>query len=166
MPMEKSEKIKFYIVLGLALIFIVAAYFRFWHKKGNSAMQSIVAESPAAPLGAPLTEIDKRADEAVDNRYTQLSPATVKRDIFRPVRLPAVPASGTDGQKSAGSQPNPKFILGGTIIGGGAPIAVINDRFVRQGDSIDEYRVVHIGKNEVRLVSRNHKIVLKLINNE
>ena len=56
--------------------------------------------------------------------------------------------------------------LRGTIVGGGEPIAIINDQFMRKGDRIDGFNVVKIGKKEVLLRSANDELKLKLIDNE
>ena len=43
MPPDKSEKIKFLIVIVLALIMVTVAYFRFWHQKGSPASDRLAA---------------------------------------------------------------------------------------------------------------------------
>jgi hypothetical protein len=53
--------------------------------------------------------------------------------------------------------------LKGTIIGGKAPMAVINDKFVRMGEKIGEYKIVKIDPNEVVLRSGSQEKVLQVI---
>jgi hypothetical protein len=56
--------------------------------------------------------------------------------------------------------------LKGTIVGGGIPIAIIDDQFVRVGDGIANYKVVKIAGNRVFLTSGNYQKVLEVLNNE
>jgi hypothetical protein len=83
------------------------------------------------------------------------------RDIFTPVQLP------TDSKPLTPVETSPVPIgvleLKGTIIGGKAPMAVINDKFVRMGEKIGEYQIVKIDPNEVVLRSGSQEKVLQVI---
>ncbi len=56
--------------------------------------------------------------------------------------------------------------LKGTIVGGGKPLAIINDQFVGTGDWIGEYQVIRIGKKTVLLDSGHHQIALEMVKDE
>jgi hypothetical protein len=168
MPPDKSEKIKFVIVIVLALILVTVAYFRFWHKKGRAAPDRLAA-APAQtePLVSHLT-IDRPLDDQADDRPPDVALPSVKRDIFRPLKIPSAMASRSKKNKPAKSKPTPvpSFKLGGTIVSGGESIAIINGRFLRTGDTIAAFKVVRIEKNKVQLVSGIKNIELKMIKDE
>lgn len=159
MPPDKREKIKFLIVIALALIMVTVAYFRFWHKKGNAAPDKLAAPPSQAEQVAREMTIDRQSDERVDDRPTDVALPSVKRDIFRPLKIPSAVASRTKKNKTAKLKqtPVPNFKLGGTIVSGGESIAIINDRYLRTGDSIAAFKVVRIEENKVQLVSGKKK---------
>jgi hypothetical protein len=93
----------------------------------------------------------------------KLLPASI-RNIFAP--LAATPgAKGPLGPEAPGQQ-IAAMILKGTIVGGGKPLAIINDQFVGQGEWIGQYQVISIGKKEVVLNSGQHQIKLEMVKNE
>ena len=168
MPPDKREKIKFLVVVVLALIMVTRAYFQFWHKKSIAAPDRLAAAPSQTEHVATKITLDLQSDERVQDRPTDVSLPSVKRDIFRPLRIPSTVPSRTHKNKPANSKPTPvpNFKLSGTIAGGGEPIAIINGRFLRTGDFIAAFKVVRIEKNKVQLVSGIKNIELKMINNE
>lgn len=168
MPPDKREKNKFWVVIVLALILVTMAYFQFWHKKGSAAPDRLAAAPSQTEHVVTEITTDRQSVERVHDRPTDVSLPSVKRDIFRPLRLPSAVASRTKKNKPAKSKPTPvpNFKLGGTIVGGGEPIAIINDRFLRTGDSIAAFKVVRIETDKVHLVSGIKNIELKMIDNE
>jgi len=168
MPPDQSEKIKFWIVIVLALIMVTVAYFRFWHKKGSAVPDRLAVAAAQTEQAAAKITIERPSDERADDRPPDLASPSVKRDIFRPLKMPAAMADRSNKIKPAKSKPTavPDFKLGGTIVSGGEAIAIINDRFLRTGDTIAAYKVVRIEKNKVQLVSGKKNIELKMINDE
>ncbi len=168
MPTDKHEKIKFWIVIGLALIMVIVAYFRFWHKKGIAAPDRLAAAPSQTEHVATEITSDRQPDEQVNDRPPAVALPTVKRDIFRPVRIPSAAAVRTQKNKPAKSKPTPIpiFKLGGTVVSEGESIAIINGRFLRPGDSIAAFKVVRIETDKVQLVSGKKNIELKMINEE
>jgi len=53
--------------------------------------------------------------------------------------------------------------LKGTIVGGKNTLAIINDRFVRLRDWIDDYQIVKITKDRVFLQSEHRDIILEIL---
>jgi len=168
MPPDKSEKIKFWIVIVLALIMVTVAYFRFWHKKGSAAPDRLAVAPTQTGQAAEKTTIERLSDEPADDRPPDIALPSVRRDIFRPLKMPAAMASRSNKIKPAKSKPAPvpNFKLGGTIVSGGEAIAIINDRFLRTGDTIAAFKVVRIEKNRVQLISGKKSIELKMIKDE
>ena len=87
--MESRERRKFYIVIGLAAIFVAVGYFRFLHGKitffskpeRGGEIQALV-EVPAVDLKGiqPAGQPQKKASEG---------PRAELRDIFAPAKAPA-----------------------------------------------------------------------------
>jgi len=168
MPSEKSEKIKLLIVIALAFIMVVVAYFRFWHQKSSATPNRLAAaSSPTAPAVRKVP-VGRQTDAPVAGRPPEVVLPSVNRDIFRPLKIPSAAAGRRQKNKPAKPTPAPvpDFKLGGTIVSQGESIAIINDRFLRTGDTIAAFKIVRIEKNKVYLVSGIKNIELKMINDE
>jgi len=168
MPSDKRAKIEFLIVIGLALVLVTMAYFRFWHKKRIPAPDRPVAASSQTESTPTETARHRQSDERIDARPLDIALQSIERDIFRPLKMPSAAAGRTKKNKPAKPKPAPvpDFKLGGTIVSGGEPIAIINDRFLRTGDTIAAFKVVRIEKDKVQLVSGTKNIELKMISIE
>jgi hypothetical protein len=168
MAAEKRKKIKLMIVIGLSAVFVTIAYFRFMSKN----------EAPAASVAAPQMSIP---DVEIKNRLIDSGPTSsdsirhrfVKRDIFTPLNRPiSEKAEKKPAVQNPANEPPPEPIarpslkLGGTIVGGSQPIAIINDQFVRTGEIINGFTVVQIGKFAVDLASGKKTIRLEMIDND
>ena len=174
MPSDKSEKVKFWIVIVLAVVAGVVAYLRFWHNPGAAAPdRSAVLPTRTQPLAAVAAAAagDRQPGEPTRDRPPDVALPSIERDIFRPRNIPPAAAGRPQKVKPKTSTPAavaavPNFKLGGTIVSGKESVAIINDRFLRPGDTIGAFTVVRIEKNKVQLVSGIKHIELKMINNE
>lgn len=163
MSEKKSDQIKIYIVLGLALVMVILGYFRFIHKKADP--NETEGHPPVASSDAGLN-ITERIAKNLQNNYwykktTDKPLGILKRDIF--VNLNSLNEAENRSGGNSTSNPASTLKLRGTIVGGKNPIAIINDQFVRIGDWIDEYKLVMIGKREVLLASGNKKIKVEML---
>ena len=164
MPEKKIGQTKIYIIIGLCLVLVAVVYFRFVHQK----------VSFKADQAASTASIDQSEIPQVDIQSPQNAPgskwrdneilSTVIRDIFAPLQSPKKAETQSAGKKSPRAVPSLK--LRGTIVGGGRPVAIINDKFLHRGDRIGDYQVVRIGKKEVLLEAGNDKIELGMVKNE
>ena len=168
MPSDDSEKIKFWIVIGLALVMVIVAYFRFWHKKGGDTPDGPSEQATQTRPVIKAAAADRQPDESTPERPPGVALPSVRRDIFRPLKMPSADAGNPRKSSPVKSAPIPvpDFKLGGTIVSGGEPMAIINDRFVRTGDTIAAFKVVRIAPGTVHLASENKNIELKMITNE
>ena len=164
---KKSEQIKLYLVIGLALVFVICAYFRFIRPKAESGEDI----SPLVPPTAEHVKFDIPKTETKSPQNCRNPRATVHeriqmavRDIFSPQTAPKKTENHPREQRSRNTGSSLK--LAGTIVGGESPIAVINNQFVRTGDWIGEFRVVRIGKKDVLLDSGGQKMALEIMKNE
>jgi hypothetical protein len=161
---KKGEQIKMYIVIGLLLVLLSVAYFRFLHNRRPSEVGQTppTAALPQFDVAHVQMEIPKTAPRAESTPDEPL-PAVI-RDIFAPLRPLEEPEGPVGEQKSARQALSLK--LKGTIVGDEKSIAIINDQFVRTGDFIGEYEVVRIAKHRVLLKSADHQIALEVLENK
>ena len=164
MPEKKSESIKIYIVIGLALVLVIVGYFRFIRKPPANA--TIESPSVATAVQPDVHSILKKSPQS--DTWRKSPTAESLRPIVRDIFVPLKSLKKTDIRPVDQSPPipRPSFDLRGTIVGSGKPIAIINDRLVRAGDSIGEYKVVRIGKTKVLLDSGKERIALEMLKNE
>ena len=163
---KDSERIKIYIVIGLSVVLVTMAYFRFFHKKPKPSR----SVAPAT-VTAPETQFELLQPEEVSLKNTQPRDSVVReskraviRDIFAPLK--SLPRASRLAKKGASSNRGGSLRLKGVIIGGKHPIAIINDKLVRKGERIGDYTVVRVEKKQVYLRSANRNIRLTLENNE
>ena len=161
MAEKKSDRIKIYIIIGLAVVLVISGYFRLIHAKTKRSVTTPAPQPSLARINIPkiLTKLQQVKPSEPDR--LDVLPSLI-RDIFaEPVR-PAQPAP-EENQMEKIPEPPPPMTLKGTIVGGKRPIAIINDRFVRMGDRIGDYQVVEIDKDTVKLSSGNNEIVLEVL---
>ena len=143
---------------------IIGAYFRFIHAKVRRGKDVAASTAPLAQLNVPLINKEKPKNKRSGGSSVDQYLVASIRDIFSP------PESSTDkeslSKKETDEEKVSSFTLKGTIVGGERPIAIINDKFVRTGDWIGEYKVARIGKKEVLLDSDGEKVVLEIMKNE
>jgi hypothetical protein len=151
MSKERSDKIRLYVLLGLSVVLVVALYFRFTHKGGAEDTGEVPEE--ASPERLAIPEVD--LDVLQSNRLLGQAVRAVLRDPVRDIFVPGG-TLGTDEKAQSGAGDSVSLAslkLKGVVAGGRSPLALINDQFVRTGDSVDGYRVVRIDKKEVLLDS-------------
>ena len=167
MAEKKSEKIKLYLVIGLALVFLVMAYFQFFRSKVNTEVSAADPAQPAVEqVALDIRKVIEQKPHTVNNRRTAVPERieTVVRDIFSPQAVPKKKESLPRERDAHDSGESLK--LAGTIVGGAKPIAIINNQFFRTGDWIGEFRVVSIGTKDVVLDSGDQKLSLEIMKNE
>ena len=161
MAEKKSNRIKIYITIGLAVVLVINGYFRFIHARIKNSGRSSTSQPSLADINIPkiLTKL-QQVKQSESDRFDLLQYAV--RDIFAE---PAKPPKPSPKEKVTEKTPEPSspMTLKGTIVGGKRPIAIINDRFMRIGDRIDNYQLVEIDKDMVKLISGNHELVLEVL---
>ena len=141
--------------------------------KESSAVAAPTASVSHPQVAIPRIEIKHRQIDPAPTTSDLTMQQFVKRDIFTPIHipLPKKVEKKRVKQKPSRKPPaeptsRPAFKLGGTIVGGDNPIAIINNHFVHTGDSISGFKVVRIDKFGVQLASKNRNIRLEMIENE
>lgn len=177
MPEEKkNETVKIYITIGLAIIMVVLCYFRFIHKKDTREVEIITYSPPVTELDVPDVKTKIMKTEFWRKQTQGETLPELKRDIFVNVKslsnpenefLINSPEKSENGIAAIRFLPSdPELELMGTVVGGKNPIAIINDRFVRVGDLIDEYKLVSIEKKEVVLDIDGKTVKVEMLKNE
>ena len=184
--MPAKETIKLYVVVALAVVALLVAYFQFFRKKDEPAPQAVApqrqpqeqpqeqqkatAGSKSFKIGAVTQRPTVSTEPSRQQRRRPL--LTDIRDIFEPPPIPpeAIQAPVTAGRaERAPKEPEPDeipLVLKGTLIGGKKPMAIINEKFIRLGGKIDIFRVVRIEANRVVLKSGDHVRVLTVLKPE
>jgi hypothetical protein len=129
---------------ALALALVAAAVF-LWRSWPAPSPPRIEAP-PATALPAPLP------------------PAAVVTPPA-PVRTPPAPEPPTATQLEAPAPKGPpveeEFRLNAISVQDGHPVAVLNDRIVREGDSFDGLRVLRIGETEVEVEVKGERRIIR-----
>jgi len=181
--MAQNEKVKLYMVLGLAVVAMVVAYFQFFNPKDEEAMvinePAVVSIKPAVASSKPVAKSMSYKIEPQEEIQQQISghPGEQKRlflltdmrDVFEAPPIPPelkrkAMAEGRD--KTVSTKVIPEDIpltLSGTIVGGSKPMAIINETFVKLGEKIDIFKVVRIEVNKVVLKSGAHERILTVL---
>lgn len=164
LPAKRSERLKIYILMAGCVAFVIVGYFRFFYKNPPT----VAAKAPA------IVPLDQLQVPQVESEMPTKTPAPVPpgfevlpdfvRDVFAPLKSMR-PVKGASGRQQSAASPSAMELMG-TIVGGGKPLAIINDQFVGLGDQLGQYRVIRIQKNEVLLDSGHHQIKLEMVENE
>ena len=161
---RKSEQIKPVIVFVLALVLILVVYVRFMRPKGPATARDTASPAPAATLEVPRVALEKRGEGGWHTPPVGPPDREPLRDIFTPGASPAGQGGALPGEEESVSFASLK--LRGVVAGGPRPVALINDRFVRLGDRVYQYRVTSIGAKEVWLASGMETFQLRILKDE
>ncbi len=175
--MPPKETVKLYLVVGLALVALAVAYFRFFYEKEEPAPQASAPQKQVVvtattsgksyKVGTVTAPPEERTAQTRQKRPRP--PLTDIRDIFEPPAIPpeAIQESvAASRAQRAPKEPEPdeiSLVLKGTLIGGKKPMAIINEKFIRLGEKIDIFRVVRIEANRVVLKAGDHVRVLTVL---
>lgn len=164
MPEKKNKPIQIYIVIALSLVLVIMGYFRFIHNKSISEDDHTLPAAGPAKFDIASTAINKPQKNSIHALPAKEPSSIYIRDIFVPLKSQAA-AELQFTKQTPSTTPVLPLKLKGTIVGGGIPIAIINDQFVRVGDVIANYKVVKIVGNRVFLTSGNYQKILEVLNN-
>ncbi len=113
------------------------------------------ASAPARPPAARWLDLPVEETGAA---ATESDPASGEIELAAPGQLAPVGSTETppetglsDAPAAPASAPDPEFRLTAISTRDGEPIALLNDRLVREGDSFDGVSVIRIGATEVEI---------------
>ncbi|MFC1516351.1 hypothetical protein ACFL7E_06280 [Thermodesulfobacteriota bacterium] len=158
---KKGNRAKIFLLVLVSVAFVIVGYFRFFYNK----TKAVAVQAPKAVSMEQPSFSGVKVDIPQNARKVVATEMEIVRSVIRDIFSPEEPTPRKQMQSSApraAPQP-PSFRLGGTIVGGRKPMAIINDEFVEVGQRIGGYRVVHIGKDDVVLESGDKKIVLEMV---
>jgi hypothetical protein len=113
-----------------------------------------------APSPAPSTTTDVRSPPAASNASAIRPGPPLPPGLALPGPTTAASAASPS-EETRPAPPAPELRLNAISVRDGRPIALINDRLVREGDSFDGVRVLHIGESEVEVEIRGQRRVIR-----
>jgi hypothetical protein len=162
---KKNEKIKFYLVIGLAVVLLISVFFRIIKPKLNRAAKKSTYETSPIQYTIPEVETVRPQDSGIfQTAVIHDSPETAIRDIFQPSRPLSKEADKSSEPEAP--RPTPSLKLRGTIVGEKDSIALIDGELFHTGDWIGGFQIITIGKKEVLLDSGAQQIKLEILKNE
>ena len=147
-------------VASLAVIAVVAGGLVWWRAGAG--------RGPAAPPATAPEAMRRPAAESAPQTPIAAAPATVSAPAPQP-RVVAPPREPQRAARAAAPRPAPadspepaavELHLNAISRQDGAPVAIINDRLVREGDSFDGVRILRIGEAEVEVEVRGVRRVI------
>jgi len=164
---HKHSRLVGLAVLALALA-VAALAAALWRGRGTPAGATVVASpspsSPAAPAlhgGSPATVVTPSVVAPPLPRPSP--PATPGRLPSDRTGRPASSASATASTPPAprGGPDRPELRLNAISRQDDRPVAILNDRLVREGDLFDGIRVIRIGETEVEVEVQGQRRVIR-----
>jgi hypothetical protein len=155
-----SEKIKLYIVIMLSIVLVISFYFRFIHAKVDENRKTGSIASSVQSIDLPRVTRETTEKDPVNTPDRRTLSERAIRDIFLP--LHSMEKDPVAVRENNTTKRVPAFKLRGTITGEDGAIAIIDGNFFRQGDYVEEYRVVYIGEKHVWLEANGVKVKLEL----
>jgi hypothetical protein len=138
----------------------LVAYFRFFRSAEKVGMETPVAASafrPGMDLAPPPVPKPLEARGGWGGNDTRRH---ISRNIFEPAGpLPAVSAPKAIAPKAESME----MTLSGIIVGGEMSIAIINHRFMRQGQKLGKYRITRITQDKVYLTAGDDRRCLSVL---
>jgi hypothetical protein len=167
----KNDKIKMFLVVGLAVVLLFSLYFRLIKSKVSDGNDASAAIEPKPTVNLPqAVQEDKARRTAQIKPIVNMDFGKVIRDIFTPPVVPKKPVEKMKEEIEKSVEPDPvgppNLQLKGTIVGGKNPIALIDGQFLRKGDMVGNYQLVWIGKKSVHLQVGDQMFTLELMKNE
>lgn len=163
-----GDRIRIYLVVGLALVLAALVYRHFKAKPSRTAALSPVGNTSGIAGIADLPPLIPEGLQKAQHRSAKVK--ELRRDSLRDIFAPMRPLKKTAHRIIMKGQPRvskaPSLKLKGVILGGGNPVAIINGKLLRLGESIDGYQVVRIEAKEVFLKSGNSTFRLELAKND
>lgn len=142
--------------LALAVAVGALAMTLFWGRTTKPAvLEPKAAIAPPSPLSTPpVPATTPPASPPFEARALALD--SVRRAAAAPVGPSSLPAPGARPSPSAA----PDLKLNAISQQNGQPVAILNDRLVREGDTFDGIHVIRIGETEVEVEVRGQRRVL------
>ena len=165
---HKHSRLVGLAVLALALA-VAALAAALWRGRGTPAGATVVASpSPSSPAAAPAIQSGSPA--------TAATPAVVAPPLPRPgppatsgklrsdrAERPesSAPAATSTPPAPRGGAAGPELRLNAISRQDDRPVAILNDRLVREGDLFDGIRVIRIGETEVEVEVQGQRRVIR-----
>lgn len=157
-----------WLTLGLAAGIAAAVVFLEWLRPSSgsrtagplplSAPATTVPPTPAAGAAAPMPV---PTATPVRTRTPAAAPISAETPVPVPEPAPVATPPPAPAATAAAPPPAPTLVLQAITLQDGAPVALINDRVLREGDEIDGVRIVRIAEAEVEVERDGQREVLR-----
>jgi len=163
MSNTKSEKIKKYIVISLSIFLLISVYYRFIHSRVSlNKVASMPLLAVEKKIQVPLiTRDNSPVFNNTENQVEKYLNNTI-RDVFIPALAMSKKKDLPESSSIATLQKVPAFNLRGIIKGKNNAVAIIDDRFLKENDYLDNYRVKEINEKDVVIEQGGKTIRLEL----
>jgi hypothetical protein len=145
-------------VAGLAALALVLAAAAFLAWRSRPAPPRAVAPAPT-PIPAALPP--RAGVPAFPSPTVALPSSTAALRAPATAAPPAAPAPAPALPLPSPPEAGAEFRLNAITVQDGHPVAVLNDRIVREGDSFEGVRVLRIGETEVEIEVRGERRVIR-----
>jgi hypothetical protein len=165
-----NERVKLYIVIALACFAAIFAYFRFFYERSETG--TVTAGPPPEAMNFDVQKIKRIKPHKTETHLSVEIPFRRDiRNIFVSTQLSEALKQSIQPDAHALSEKDEEppashtvtIELKGTIIDGKNPMAIINDQFVRIGETIGDYQVMRIAPDEVYLKSGEQDKLLRVV---
>lgn len=148
----------------LVIILITACIWGYQNIFGEKRRRPSPPPAAAVPTAGLIAANPGSSATTVDSAVTIPDLDELQAEAWGtdPFRWQAPPAKSTGARQTAA--PKPEWRLTGIFFSENGPIAVVNDKLVRVGETIDQAKVVDINKKQVTLRTGGKERVLTLPN--
>jgi hypothetical protein len=155
-----SEKHKFYFLIVMVMIAALIGYLRFLRPAERTEKQNTVSQTQSGQARSESTPLEVKPVKS----HRPVKQNMARRHILRNIFEPAAPLEAIAATTPAAAQAAPlNMTLSGTVIGGEHAMAIINNRFMRPGQTIGKYRVMRITPDKVYLAAGEDRRCLSVL---
>lgn len=133
-------------MIKISLILFFTTTLLFAAKLASCEEQSSSESSVMASIRPKVEYIAKGAKEPFEDYFSKKKPAAVKGEAAIKGEAAVAPQEPRS--------PLPSLTVKGIIWGSSTPCAIINNKVVKQGDSIEEVRIIKIEKESIEVLYR------------
>ena len=161
MAVEITEKHKLYVLIIMVFIGGVIGYFRFLQPPAATGKQTSVSESTDARPNDLAAVHSSTHVQSLGPTKQNTQQFQITRNIFEPAG--PLPVSAVPQPTASAHTAEVDITLSGTIIGNHSSIAIINNQFMRRGQTLGKYKIMRITPDRVYLACGDEQRVLDVI---
>jgi hypothetical protein len=157
-----------WLTLGLAAGVAAASVFLQWERPstvspapGREPMTASTTTLPPAPVARAAAPLPVSTATPLPRRMHPPAALSVETPVPELEAAPIATPPPAHATRAATPSPAPALVLQAITVQDGHPVALINDRVLREGDEIDGVRIRRIGETEVEIERDGQHEVLR-----